>query len=721
MISRWLYLVVLCFWLDIPSINPFTPNAVGRRIAPNRRIEIHDDSGCRTAAAVEHPRRTTTAATIQRRGRGAISSIGSALFVSIGLGPGDDEVATTKDPARKDVLIAGVDYEIPDHELHRQDRRTKLDERCDDWFADLLQPVPKRMMGNDIVNVMQKTLTTLPTLRNEMEIADRNDPYWTPYVNTELPWSILRPAYGLEAFGLPVPRRNAETWRHFDVAGMVQDVINGGLQPTVEAVREDTDFLATLQEKLTKVAGWVPDDNCTARLVFVNGIFIPQVSKTSSTIATAHDTIDAFNEEERQFLSRLTDGWTDQLQAGIPVMYGAPLTSFSKLSAPNHCVGPPDTQFAINSQQGTSCFVALNTLQCQSMAFINVTATSTDDDDKPIIIIHAHTQNGGVRGATTGVAIHPRTVVIAQTGTTATIVQQSVSLDDDIIDAVESVPLLINGYTQMWLKANATISHSYIDESGGMPVMGVEGTDETLRQQENDRPASTNTILETLDVHCAGINSCYKGTIVSVGANARIRFASTISLLQPGASCTLNGFALSGGKCRADIKTNIHHMAAGCKSEQLQKNMVGGRSTTSFRGRIRVERSAQQTDSQQLSRTVLLTDKCTAWTVPSLEIIADDVQCTHGATVSDLSEEELFYLRSRGVDVQSARNLLMFAFCNDVVANIPAQIRGESRNTSVRGGGDDTRKDGLQARVLKRLQNLVPTGQRDVKGEFQSI
>jgi Fe-S cluster assembly scaffold protein SufB len=673
---------------------------------------------------VEHPRRTTTTTSVRRGGTSTGSN--TALFVSIGLGPGDDEVATgTKELARKDLLIAGIDYEIPDHELHRKDRRTKLDEQCDDWFTALLQPVPKRMMGNTIIETMQTTITTVPTLRNEIEIADRNDPYWTPYVNTELPWSILRPAYGLEAFGLPVPRRNAETWRHFDVAGMVQEVIHGGLQPVHE---EDTTFYATLQEKLARVAGWVPDDDCTARLVFVNGVFVPQVSKVSANSATAHDNVDAFNDEERQFLARLTDGWTDHLQAGVPVMYGPPLTSFAKLSAPNHCVGTPDTQFAINSQQGTACFAALNTLQCQSMAFINVTASTTttsadDDDDQPIIIIiHAHTQNGGVRGATTGVAIHPRTVVIAQPGSTATIVQQSVSLDDDM-NTVESVPLLINGYTQMWLKANATISHSYIDESGGMPVMGVEGSNETIRQEENDRPASANTVLETLDVHCAGVHSCYKGTIVSVGANARIRLASTITLLQPGASCTLHGFALSGGKCRADIKTNIHHIAAGCKSEQLQKNMVGGRSTTSFRGRIRVERSAQQTDSQQLSRTVLLTDKCTAWTVPSLEIIADDVQCSHGATVSDLSEEELFYLRSRGVDVQSARNLLMFAFCNDVVANIPAPIRGESRNSVVHRGGDDddTHKEGLQARVLKRLQNLVPTGQRDVKGEFQSI
>ncbi|KAI2499992.1 Uncharacterized protein family (UPF0051) [Fragilaria crotonensis] len=85
-----------------------------------------------------------------------------------------------------------------------------------------------------------------------------------------------------------------------------------------------------------------------------------------------------------------------------------------------------------------------------------------------------------------------------------------------------------------------------------------------------------------------------------------------------------------------------------------------------FRGRIRVEQSAQQTASNQLSRTIFLSDRCRAWTAPTLEIIADDdVQCTHGATVSDLSEEELFYLRSRRLDLATARNMLMYAYAGD--------------------------------------------------------
>jgi Fe-S cluster assembly protein SufD len=138
--------------------------------------------------------------------------------------------------------------------------------------------------------------------------------------------------------------------------------------------------------------------------------------------------------------------------------------------------------------------------------------------------------------------------------------------------------------------------------------------------------------------------------------------------------------------------------------------MIGGRATGAFRGRIRVEQSAQQTDSQQLSRSVLLSDKARAWAVPSLEIIADDVKCSHGTTVSDLSEDELFYLQSRGLDQQRARNLLMYAFASDVATLVEPPMLGAVDS-----------EEGLQNRLIRRLENLVPQVQRAIQGDFQSI
>ena len=510
------------------------------------------------------------------------------------------------------------------------------------------------------------------------------------------------------------------------------------------------DMPSTLRTQLEAAGTWLDDDECRARLVYVNGVYCAELSRESAAArnydsTTSDDQDDTFwqSPELQSLLQRLPDGWTDELPCPVPMQQGAaPLTSYQNLSKPNHKIGRPDSQFAINTQQGTACFAALNTIHCRNVAVVHETdkaeVEDLDDDDQekqpPVLILNVVTPDGGVpvteEEATTeeedavvmGVACHPRTVIVAEEGTRASVVQQSVTLEGT---SNQARPVLYNGYTQVLLKDGANVTHSLIEEMGGLPVQGVESADDDARDREARRPALQNTVMEMLDVYGAGHESHYSGTVLSMGGSGRTRMATSISLLKPQASCSLSGFSLTGGNCRSDMRTTIHHVADGCQSQQLQKNMVAGRATTSFRGRIRVEQSAQQTDSQQLSRTVLLTDKARAWAVPSLEIIADDVQCTHGATVSDLSEEELFYLRSRGLDVAAARNLLMYAFCNDVTTAVPAAVLGElkslDRADAAAAEEAAATREGLQVRILRRLQNLVPTGKRAVQGEFQSV
>jgi hypothetical protein len=159
--------------------------------------------------------------TTSRRGRG------SPLFVStgnIGLGPGKDQQSSE---APKEEWVEGVDYEVPDHEAYRTSRRSKLDERCDAWFGTLLHDDNNGILGTRLRERARQILTTPVTLQNELPIASRDDEDWTPYVNTKLPWTPLVPAFGLEQYGLPIPRRNAETWRHFDVVGMVETDYSG--------------------------------------------------------------------------------------------------------------------------------------------------------------------------------------------------------------------------------------------------------------------------------------------------------------------------------------------------------------------------------------------------------------------------------------------------------------------------------------------------------------
>ncbi len=333
-----------------------------------------------------------------------------------------------------------------------------------------------------------------------------------------------------------------------------------------------------------------------------------------------------------------------------------------------------------------------------------------------MIVVNAVTKDGGADStldASKGVAYHPRTLVIADANSKLSFVQSVVDLDVDCDHRAK----LCNGYTQVFVKESANVTHSFIEESGGMATSGTEVNDEDLeegvtspREIEASRKELQDTVLEAMDVHVIGDDGAYKGSLVATGGSGRVRIGMSVSLLRPGADATVNGFCLAGGAQRCDMKTNIQHVAQGTTSRQDQRNMIGGRATGAFRGRIRVEQSAQQTDSQQLSRTILLSDRSRAWAVPSLEIIADDVKCAHGATVSDLSEEELFYLRSRGIDRATSRNLLMYAFAGDITSHVEPAMTGAVDS-----------KQGLQKRVIKRLENLVPRGERAIKGEFQSI
>jgi Fe-S cluster assembly scaffold protein SufB len=610
-----------------------------------------------------------------------------SLRVSIGLGPEQDQ-----ENAKEQELV----YEIPNHEEYRTSRRSKLDEQCDQWFAALLSGEDSPCLGVLAEQARAKLETPVP-LVNDIE-KDTSDEEWTPYVSTRLPWTPLVPAFGLEQFGLPIPRRNAETWRHFDVPGMVQQEYSGTAQPVS---RED------FQQQIERAGVWLEDDACEARLVYVNGYFAPELSKTTSDVYNLEEL--PKDEHLQKCLGRFTDGFTDELAAAVPNGERTE-TLYSKLSLPDHNLGDPTSQFAINTQQGTACFAALNTIKTRGVAVVR----SKSVVEKPVLIIQAVTPSaGGSQENGSGVALHPRVLAVAEDHSRLSLVQSCLDLNDDSTPK----PKLYNGYTQIFVGAGANVTHSYLEESGGMVTAGVEKGDEEFgegepkaREIEAARPPLKDTHLEAIDVHVTGQEGRYEGTLLSVGGSGRIRVAHSLSLLQPETTGIINGFSLSGGTQRTDMKTNIHHIAAGAKSEQLQKNMIGGRAVGAFRGRIRVEQSAQQTDSAQLSRTVLLSDKARAWAVPSLEIIADDVQCAHGATISDLSEEELFYLRSRGLDRALSRNLLMYAFAGDICSCVDPALLGSVDS-----------KEGLQKRMIRKLENLVPQGERAITGEFQSI
>jgi len=656
--------------------------------------------------------------------RNIVSSLGtlrkkSSLNVSVGLGPEEKQ----EERLASEEVEVKVEVPEPDHELFRTSRLTPFDKKCDDWYGSLLSG-EGCFLGEVSTDAWQRINSLVELKRKPLLKFGEDD--WTPYQSNPLPGTPILPAYGLETYGLPIPRRNAEAWRNLDVNGLVSNDYSGIPDGIGNELILEESVSIKYKEILEAKGVWVDDEACAGRLIYINGRFVPSISRVTDiamNLSPDYFSSDDVSAEVLENMKRLTDGFTDRLAADVPSGETDYLTSLKSLSGPDHNVGEATSQFAINGQQGTACFVALNSVKAGAVAYVNVPSSSASDTDidtnpETVAVINVITTNGGFKGTVKdekGVASHPRSLVMVGDNSRISFVQSFIDIDES--DTQDFVPTLVNGCTQIYVGSGANVTHSYIEEAGGMVTASVEESSrndeegvEPPRVVESKRKTLRNTHFESVDVHVTGDNGAYKGVVMALGGNGFRRISVGTSLLRPGAHAAIHGFSLAGGNQRLDLRTLIHHIGQATTSEQSQKNMISGRATTSFRGRIRVEQSAQQTESSQITRNILLTDRSRVWAVPSLEIIADDVVCTHGATISDLEEEALFYLRSRGLDRISSRNLLMYAFAEDISCRVDKRMQGSY---------DSPKR--LKNRIIQRLQNLVPRGDRAIKGEFQSV
>lgn len=182
--------------------------------------------------------------------------------------------------------------------------------------------------------------------------------------------------------------------------------------------------------------------------------------------------------------------------------------------------------------------------------------------------------------------------------------------------------------------------------------------------------------IESAQAFHVGLTAIHQDGGSSVTSNSialggqLVRNEVTVVFAAEGSESTLNGLSVATGKQLIDNHTTIDHAKPRCASHELYKAVLDGTSHGVFNGKIYVRPDAQQTDAKQTNKTLLLSDQAVINTKPQLEIFADDVKCTHGATVGQLDEEQLFYLRSRGIDLQAARDLLTFAFASDVAGRI---------------------------------------------------
>ena len=155
-----------------------------------------------------------------------------------------------------------------------------------------------------------------------------------------------------------------------------------------------------------------------------------------------------------------------------------------------------------------------------------------------------------------------------------------------------------------------------------------------------------------------------KLTAVELGsANARY----TIQLRGAHAESEVNGLFLTGGEEHAELTIRTNHLVADCSSRSIARGVAGGKSVGRFEGMVYVAKDAQRTDAEQQNRNLLLSDQARIETMPQLEIYADDVKCSHGATVGQMDQEAIYYMRQRGIDEQQARRLQIAGFVEELV------------------------------------------------------
>lgn len=164
-----------------------------------------------------------------------------------------------------------------------------------------------------------------------------------------------------------------------------------------------------------------------------------------------------------------------------------------------------------------------------------------------------------------------------------------------------------------------------------------------------------------------------------------------VTLAGEGAEANIYGAYVCGCDEKVRIAVDMHHDHPHCNSRQLFKGIAGGTSKVDFYGKIIVAQDAQKTEAYQENHNILLSDGAKVDTKPQLEIYADDVKCSHGATIGRLNEEEQFYMRSRGISLEDAKVLQMISFIAPVLENIP----------------DESRREAMASEIESQIRNII--------------
>ncbi|MFU8860119.1 MAG: Fe-S cluster assembly protein SufD [Cyclonatronaceae bacterium] len=276
-------------------------------------------------------------------------------------------------------------------------------------------------------------------------------------------------------------------------------------------------------------------------------------------------------------------------------------------------------------------FVPFNTATFEEGAFIYIPKEMKPD--VPVHLLYLSTDTNAFHAS-------PRCLIVADRFSDTTVIEDFVGISDGLY--------FNNAVTEAYLHEESHILHVKV-------------------QRESLNAAHISRVAAYLSR-----SSTFNSYTVSLGA-ALFRNEPLAVIDAENAHATLDGLVMVNGSQISDTHSILDHRKPNCTSHQLHKTIANGSAESIFNGKIFVRKDAQQTNAFQENRNLQLSSKATVFTKPQLEIFADDVKCSHGATVGQLSQDEMFYMKSRGLTTRRAQQLLIHGYAIDVIENIPVE------------------------------------------------
>jgi Fe-S cluster assembly protein SufD len=408
---------------------------------------------------------------------------------------------------------------------------------------------------------------------------------------------------------LGFPTTKNEEWKYTNVSPIARIPFHPATGVTTG--RGDASLLRSLTDPAR-------DLDCM-RLVFVNGAYSGELSAT------------------------------DRLQVGVK------LGSLARALAENEA--KIETYLARYADYENHAFTALNTAFIEDGSFIEIGKDVILD--RPIYLLYVSTADGQPT------VTHPRNLVLVGHGSQVNIIEAYVGL------AHENSKFK-NGNSKVEIRKSELEPKTSFENSGVYftnsvtEVVVAEGAVVDYCKVQQEGPQALHVASLNFE---QGKSSSVTTHAIALGG-ALDREEVTTVLRGEGAESLLHGLYVINGEQHVDNHTVIDHAKPHCSSRELYKGILDDSSSGVFNGKIIVRKGAQKTDSKQSNKNLLLSEDAVINTKPQLEIYADDVKCTHGATIGQIDQEAVFYLRSRGIALEEARNMLTQAFANDVIEKI---------------------------------------------------